>query len=92
MHAFFIRLARIQFVRDYMQNGFIDNNELRLEVCNVSIYIFNFVRGINYSLTIKMRIKLLWSHFIIGLFKLVFYKNHYCFLFGYYGVNYFKYN
>ncbi len=52
MHAFFIRLARIQFVRDYMQNGFIDNNELRLEVCNVSIYIFNFVRGINYFLTI----------------------------------------
>ncbi len=52
MHAFFIRLVRIQFVRDYMQNGFIDKNELRLEVCNVSIYIFNFVRKINYSLTI----------------------------------------
>ena len=37
MHAFFIHLARIQFVRDYMQNGFIDKNELTLEVCNVFI-------------------------------------------------------
>lgn len=52
MHAFFIRLARTRFVRDYMQNSFIDNSVLSLEVCNVSIYIFNFVRRINYYLTI----------------------------------------
>ena len=52
MHAFFIRLAITQFLRDYMQNGFIDKNELGLEVCNVSVYIFNFERIINCYLTI----------------------------------------
>ncbi len=32
--------------------NFIDKNELKVEVCNVSIYIFNFEYEINYSLTI----------------------------------------
>ncbi len=30
-----------------MQNSFIDKNVLRLEVCSVSIYIFNFGCEIN---------------------------------------------
>lgn len=52
MHAFFTRITRMGILGLYMQIKFIDKNELKVEVCNVSIYIFNFECEINYSLTI----------------------------------------
>ncbi|CAK1696793.1 hypothetical protein VCRA2119O147_30012 [Vibrio crassostreae] len=52
MHTFFTRITRVGITGVYMQNNFIDKNELKVEVCNVSIYIFNFEYEINYSLTI----------------------------------------
>lgn len=52
MHAFFNRITRMEILGVYMQNDFIDKYELKVEVCNVSIYIFNFECKINYSLTI----------------------------------------
>ncbi len=52
MHAFFVRLTRTEIAGVYMQNKFIDKINLKVEVCSVSIYIFNFECEINYSLTI----------------------------------------
>lgn len=52
MHAFFTRITRMGILGVYMQIKFIDRNELKVEVCNVSIYIFNFECEINYFLTI----------------------------------------
>ena len=52
MHAFFTRITRVGITGVYMQNKFIDKIKLKVEVCSVSIYIFNFECEINYFLTI----------------------------------------
>ncbi|CAH6802326.1 conserved hypothetical protein [Vibrio chagasii] len=51
IHVFLIQISKLQIVGVYMQYTLIDKSELKVEVCSVFIYIFNFECGINYLLT-----------------------------------------